>query len=107
MVCGTSLLRQQIVLKGLWNFNSPQSKAVDVCEIVGTKGTVSFSVFGPQWLHLTVNGKSETQTFSPPEHVQQPMIEAVVAYFRNEGENPCSVEEGLQVMQWLDSFTIK
>lgn len=106
VVCGTSLLPHNIVFNGLWHFNAPQGDAADVCEITGTKGKLSFSVFDPQLLHLTLNGKKETFTFQPPAHVQQPMIEAVVAYFRNEKANPCSVQEGMQVMQWLDAFTL-
>lgn len=106
-VTGTALLPKGIVFRGLWNFSAPDDKEEDVCEIIGTKGKLSFSVFGPQWLHLSVNGKTETFSFQPPVHVQQPMIQKVVAYFRGESANPCSALEGLHVMQWMDAFTLK
>jgi hypothetical protein len=33
------------------------------------------------------------------------MIEKVVDYFVGENSNPCSVEEGLKVMELLEKFT--
>jgi len=35
------------------------------------------------------------------------MIEKVVEYFLGEGSNPCSAENGVEVMRLLDAFTIK
>jgi hypothetical protein len=43
--------------------------------------------------------------FEGLQHVQQPMIQKVVAYFSGEGENPCSGEEGVDVMEMIDDFT--
>ena len=106
-VTGNALLPNGVVFRGLWNFSATEALEEDVCEIFGTKGKLSFSVFGPQVLHLTINGRPETLTFEPPLHVQQPMIEQVVEYFRGNGPNPCSAEDGLVVMQWLDAFTPK
>lgn len=107
VVNGTALLPNGILFNGLWHFNAPPHTAADFCEMVGTNGRLSFSVFGPQVLYLTIGDKSETLTFEPPQHVQQPMIEQVVAYFRGESENPCPASVGVQVMQWMEAFTNK
>jgi 1,5-anhydro-D-fructose reductase (1,5-anhydro-D-mannitol-forming) len=40
-----------------------------------------------------------------PQHIQQPMIEQVNAYFRAERDNPCSIAEAQQVMQLIDCFS--
>lgn len=104
-VSGTALLPGNVVFRGLWCFAAPESEAEDRCQIVGTRGSLSFSVFGPQVLHLNRSNNAETLEFNPPAHVQQPMIEKVVAYFRSESENPCTAAEGVQVMQWMDAFT--
>jgi predicted dehydrogenase len=71
---------------------------------VGSKGKITFSVFG-QYIKVNVDGKEETLNFEPLQHVEQPMIEQVVAYFRGEGENPCSAEEALKTMKIMDAFT--
>mgnify|MGYP003286358265 CR=1 FL=1 len=107
VVSGTALLSNEILFNGFWHFDAPPHAATDVCEIIGTKGRLLFSVFGPQVVHLTVEDKSETLNFEPPQHVQQPMIEQVAAYFRGQAENPCSAADGVQVMQWMEAFTKK
>ena len=58
-------------------------------------------------IFLKKNGTLETIAFTPPQHVQQPMIEKVVEYFLDKGSNPCSGEDGVEVMKLLDSFTEK
>jgi hypothetical protein len=45
--------------------------------------------------------------FQPEQHVQLAMIEKVTAYFREQGPNPCSAEDGVIVMQMIDAFTGK
>ena len=40
-------------------------------------------------------------------HVQQPMIEQVVKYFLGEAVNPCSGDEGVEVMKMMDKITGK
>jgi hypothetical protein len=35
------------------------------------------------------------------------MIERVVQYFKGNGENPCSPESAVSVMQMMDSFVAK
>jgi hypothetical protein len=39
--------------------------------------------------------------------MQQPMIEKIVAYFNDEGPNPCSIEEAITLMDIMDAFTGK
>ena len=107
VVSGTALLPNHIIFRGLWHFNAPEKEKEDVCEIWGTKGKISFSVFGPQVIELVSGSETSTLTFDPPQHVQQPMIEKVVDYFNGKGENPCSAADGAQVMQWMDDFTRK
>ena len=42
--------------------------------------------------------------FDRLQHVQQPMIEAVVNYFSGHAANPCSGEEGAEIMHWMDTM---
>jgi len=43
-------------------------------------------------------------TFSPLQHVQQPLIEKIVDYFNDKGPNPCSIEEAVVLMKIMDAF---
>ncbi|WP_461790271.1 Gfo/Idh/MocA family protein [Pedobacter sp.] len=104
LVSGQILFENGIIFSGTWCFSVPKDETADLCEIIGSKGKISFSVFG-QSIKLDVDGLTETIDFEPLQHVEQPMIEKVVAYFRNEDINPCSAEVALETMRIMDSFT--
>lgn len=106
LVTGHILFENGIVFNGLWCFSAPQNEQTDLCEIYGSKGKISFSIFG-QFIKVNLNGEEEIINFKPLPHVEQPMIEQVVAYFRDECENPCSAEEALKTMKLMDGFTGK
>jgi predicted dehydrogenase len=105
-VCGEILFKNKVVVNGSWCFNVAESETVDSCEIIGTKGKITFPFFG-----TFVNWKNEhdeqTVNFTHPEHIQQPMIEKIVNYFRGEGPNPCPIEEAIKLMRIMDAFTSK
>ncbi|MEO6329912.1 MAG: Gfo/Idh/MocA family oxidoreductase [Ginsengibacter sp.] len=102
MVAGNILFQSNVVFSGTWCFNAPA--VADNCEIIGTNGKISFSVFSEHTITLAINGNTETITFDPLLHVQQPMIEATVKYFLDEGPNPDSGREGAEVMRLIDNF---
>lgn len=107
LVTGHILFENGIVFNGTWCFTVAEGQESDICEIYGTKGKISFPMFGHQ-IKLTVKGFEEHFDFLPLKHVEQPMIEKVVAYFLNQtNENPCSGEEALKTMELIDGFTKK
>lgn len=105
-VCGQILFQNQVVVNGSWCFQVAESEVTDSCEIIGTRGRISFPFFGREvsWRNET---ESQTKTFQHPSHIQQPFIEQIVAYFKGEGPNPCSIDEALTLMQIMDAFTKK
>lgn len=106
LVTGHILFENGVVFNGLWCFSAHKNEQTDLCEIYGSKGKISFSIFG-QFIKVNLNGEEESINFEPLPHVEQPMIEQVVAYFRGESENPCSAEEALKTMKLMDGFTGK
>lgn len=107
VVTGNILFKNDIVFNGLWRFNVDEENEKDICEITGSHGKICFSVFNEQKISITKNGITEIISFTPPQHVQQPMIEKVVEYFLDENINPCSAEDGAEVMRLIDAFTKK
>ncbi|RYD88874.1 MAG: Gfo/Idh/MocA family oxidoreductase, partial [Sphingobacteriales bacterium] len=105
-VCGQIIFKNQVVVNGSWCFNVAESEAADTCEIIGTKGKITFPFFGSYVTCKTETGE-ETINFTHPMHIQQPMIEKIVAYFKGEGPNPCTIDEAVVLMQILDAFTTK
>ena len=106
IVAGNILFKSGVLFNGLWCFNVSGKEEKDICEIVGTKGKIEFSVFGDPKINMTVEGKKENFLFDKLQHVQQPMIEKVVNYFLDNGPNPCSAEEGVKVMEMMDAITV-
>jgi predicted dehydrogenase len=104
MVAGNILFKNNIAFSGTWCFNAPLAAATDYCEIVGAGGKISFSVFSSNAITVLVNGKTTTLSFEDLQHVQQPMIDATVKYFFDDGANPCSGHEGAEVMRLIEAF---
>ncbi len=107
MVSGNILFKSGVQFSGVWSFNVSSQDEKDECEIVGEKGKIVFSFFENKPVAMIVDGETKTFSFDALQHVQQPMIENVVNYFLDEGTNPCSAEEGVEIMKLMDAFTEK
>jgi len=105
-VCGQILFKNKVVVNGSWCFNVAESETIDSCEIIGTKGKITFPFFG-NFVTLKTDSEEKTVEFVHPEHIQQPMITKIVAYFKGEGPNPCTIEEAVTLMKIMDAFTTK
>lgn len=105
IVSASVKFKHNVLFNGLWSFTAPESEKTDTCKIVGTKGSLSFSIFIMNSFDMNVHGKKQQFAFDTVEHVQQPMINEVVRYFRGERDNPCSAEEGVSVMRMIDEIT--
>ncbi|WP_448634186.1 Gfo/Idh/MocA family protein [Pedobacter panaciterrae] len=104
LVTGQILFENGVVFNGTWCFTVSEADKKDICEITGSTGKISFPVFGNK-ITLKKDGYEEEFIFEALQHVQQPMIERVTAYFLGKGDNPCSAEQAILSMELMDSFT--
>lgn len=75
---------------GSWCFAGHESATDDRIELIGEKGILTFSVFNYDPIHLyTSEGKQEI-TVEFPEHVQQPLIDAVVKTLQGKSDCQCT-----------------
>ncbi|MEJ7589617.1 MAG: Gfo/Idh/MocA family oxidoreductase [Ferruginibacter sp.] len=107
MVTGNLLFKNGTAFIGSWCFNAAPETSNDRVELIGTAGKISFSVFSEHTITVTANGRTDTLGFDPLPHVQEPMIAAVVAFFLNGGTNPCSGEEGAEVLRLIEEIVKK
>jgi len=107
LVAGNILFENGVAFNGIWCFNAAPETATDLCEIIGTKGKISFSVFSSNTVTVLENGKTTTLSFDELQHVQQPMIEATVKFFLDESLNPCNGFEGAEVMRLIEAFVAR
>lgn len=105
-VSGFARLSNDIDFSGEWCFCAPDSSREDVYEITGTLGKMIFSTFGHDITIVSGTGE-ERIDFTPPQHIQQPMIEKVTQYFLGREPNPCSAEDAIQSFLLMDAFTKK
>ncbi|ADY50653.1 oxidoreductase domain protein [Pseudopedobacter saltans DSM 12145] len=105
IVSGQILFQNNIMFNGFWSFNNAPLDNVDFCEIFGTKGKLSFGFFGETKISIKTADGENIMEIVHPKHVQEPIIERVSAYFREEGENPCSGEIGAEVLRVMDVFS--
>lgn len=103
-VNGSIVFENQVLFQGIWCFSAPKAFAQEQVQIIGSKGKITFTFYGSE-IHLKQGDQQKTFSFDHPPHIQQPMIEQVVRYFRDEQENPCSGEVGEQVIQIMNTFT--
>ena len=103
VVTGVMRLPNNVLFNGQWCYTASELAQEDLCEIIGSKGKISFPIFGHT---VTVqNGEGENVLqFQPPAHIQQPMIEKVVNYFLGKGENPCSAADAIESMKVMETF---
>ena len=104
LVAGNILFKSGVAFSGTWCFNAAAVVKNDFCEIIGTAGKISFSVFSGDTIMVQANDQTKTMAFDALQHVQQPMIEATVRYFLDEGPNPGSGREGASVMRMMERF---
>lgn len=104
IVTGKIEFENGVLFEGLWYFSAPASETSDSCEIVGSKGRISFSFFGTEVL-LSKGEEKIKFSFENPVFVQEPMIQKVVNYFLDKEPNPCTAREGVAVMRVMDAFT--
>jgi predicted dehydrogenase len=103
VVTGVMRLPNHVLFNGQWCFTVSESAQEDICEIVGSKGKISFPIFGHTVTVKTSDGENVIN-FQPPAHIQQPMIEKVVNYFLGKEENPCSAGDAIQSMKVMECF---
>lgn len=103
-VSGQIIFKNKVVVNGNWSFNVCDAERIDQCHIIGSEGSISFPVFGHD-VTVKIGVDEKNIHFAPLEHVQQPMIEKVVNYFKGQSGSPCSIDEGVVLMRVLDAFS--
>ncbi|MEH7177573.1 Gfo/Idh/MocA family protein [Neobacillus vireti] len=105
IVTGTYQFESGVHGVGNWCFSAFEN--VDVNEIVGSKGKITFSTFGNDPVVLKNEAGTEEFSFEPPKHVHQPLIETVVAELTTgNGKCPSEGESGART-NWVMGEMVK
>lgn len=105
IVTGTYLFESGVHGVGNWCFSAFEN--VDMNEIVGSKGKITFSTFGKDPVILTTAEKTEQWSFEPPQHVHQPLVETIIAELTgNNGACPSTGVTGARA-NWIMGEMVK
>lgn len=92
---------------GSWCFTVPEKQSMDVTEIIGSKGRISFSFFSNTVLHVETETMVENFDIPHPPHVHQPLVELLVQELRGEGKCPSTGETGMRATMLMDTIVGK
>lgn len=105
IVTGTYLFESGVHGTGNWCFSAFDN--VDVNEIIGSNGKITFSTFGNEPVVLTTDSGIEQFSFEPPQHVHQPLVETIVAELTdNSGKCPSTGLTGART-NWVMEEMVK
>ncbi|WP_111628312.1 Gfo/Idh/MocA family protein [Larkinella arboricola] len=89
---------------GSWCFTVSKEQRIDEAYLLGSQGKITFSFFEKFDIKVETAAGTETYTIPYPQHVQQPIIEAIVNELRGEGKSPSTGESGARsnlIMDWI------
>jgi predicted dehydrogenase len=88
---------------GTWCFSAFQNYEKNI--IIGTKGSISFSTFGPEPIEMTTMGGIEYFSEPQPSHVAQPLIEAITRELIGLGISPSTGVSGARTSWVMEQLT--
>jgi predicted dehydrogenase len=109
LVCATFSFASEVLGVGSWCFTGAPCSAYDGIEIIGTLGRLRFSTFDHHVpIQVETDRGLESIPFDSPQHIQQPLMETVVASLCGQGTCPSTGVSAARttrvIDQILDSF---
>jgi predicted dehydrogenase len=100
IVTGTFKFASGVHGTGAWCFTA-YSK-LDLTEIVGSCGKISFSTFDADAVQLITAEGARRYVFDYPQHIEQPLIQTVVDELLNAGKCPSTGESAARTSRVMD-----
>lgn len=103
IVTGNFAFESGVLGTGLWCFTTHHR--ADEVEIVGSAGRIVFSTFGGgDPVRLETESTAEQFAIPHPEHIQQPMIQAIVDELNGSGQSPSTGETAARTSRVMDQL---
>ena len=87
---------------GVWNFCAFEN--VDVNEIVGSRGKLTFSTFGTEPIFVTTEDGTTEVPAPTPQHIQQPLIQTIVNHLNGTGSAPSTGETAARTSHVMETI---
>jgi predicted dehydrogenase len=89
-------------VQGIGQWCYAVGEQLDLTEIIGSRGSVRFTVFDDSPIELQVDGKRESIAIANPLHVHQPYIQTVVDSLLGRGSSPSDGASGARASWVMD-----
>lgn len=83
-------------------FVAHQQARQDDVIVLGSRGKITFHVFSFKPIIVETDAGVETYSIEPPEHIQQPMIQAIVDECNGQGNAPSTGNNGARTARVID-----
>jgi predicted dehydrogenase len=91
-----------VICTGTWSFSVSPQASRDTIEIIGDKGTLSFSTFDFKPIVVTNASGTHEYVNERPEHVQFYLISKIVRALEGKGESPSTGISGARTSRVMD-----
>jgi len=98
------LYQNKIIFTGSWNFCASKKDEIDLIEIRGSKGKISFSTFEFKPIVLETEKEIKTFSFEKPVHVQKQLIQQVVEQLQGKGICVSTAETALAASRMMEEI---
>ncbi|CAN5165494.1 Gfo/Idh/MocA family oxidoreductase [soil metagenome] len=105
IVTGIFKTQNGVLGTGSWCFTVAKEQETDHTEIIGSKGQITFSIFDDSPINLKNENGMQEFTHFYPEHVQQPLIAAIVADLQGKDKCNSTGRSGARASLVMDMMT--
>jgi predicted dehydrogenase len=104
IVCADFVFESGVLGSGIWCFTVAEYNRTDLTAVIGSKGKITYDTFamGPVKLETEI-GIEEFQ-FSPPKHIQLPLIQTIVKELQGSGKCPSTGITAARTSRTMDKI---
>jgi 1,5-anhydro-D-fructose reductase (1,5-anhydro-D-mannitol-forming) len=90
-----------VLASGAWCYCADRDEECN--EIIGSRGSIQFSIFTATPIQLRRDGKVEAIAIGDPPHVHQPLVQSIVDELNGVGQCPSTGETALRTARVVDA----
>lgn len=106
VVCANFQFESGVIGSGIWCFTVPDFNESDRTEIIGSKGKIVYSTFERVPVRLQTEEGIQEFDLPPPPHVQQPLIQTVVAELLGQVGCPSTGETAARTSRVMEEIVV-
>ena len=104
VVCADFAFESGVLGSGMWCFTVAEYNRTDLTAVIGSKGKITYDTFAMGPVRLETEIGIEEFQFSPPKHIQQPLIQTIVKELQGCGKCPSTGVTAARTSRTMDEI---